>query len=51
MEQGPPEDFLEEVIEEARSLRKSKSSAGLEGRRGIPGSRNSLCKGTESEWA
>lgn len=51
MEQEPLEDFLEEVTEEARSLRKSEGSPGLEGRKSILGSGNSMCKGTESEWA
>lgn len=51
MEQEPLEDFLEEVTEEARSLRESEGSPGMEGRKGIPGSGKSTCKGTESEWA
>lgn len=41
-------DFLEEVTETARSSGKSVSSPGLEGKRGIPGSGNSMYKGTES---
>lgn len=45
---GRLKDFLEEVTETARSSGKSASSPGVEGRKGIPGGGNSMCKGTES---
>ena len=41
-------DFLEEVTGTDRSSGKSVSSPVMEGKKGIPGSGNSMCKGTES---
>ena len=50
MEQVPLEDSerLPGGGDRDRSSGKSVSSPGMEGKKGIPGSGNSMCKGTES---